>query len=126
MYICVDFDGTIVEHEFPYIGRPVPAALETLRVLQLDHKIILFTCRSGEPLQDAVKYLTDEGIELFGINENPDQKEWSLSPKAYGHIYIDDAALGTPLMRRTGDDKKPFVDWLRMHKLLVQGGYLND
>ncbi len=48
MVIAVDFDGTIVEHEYPAIGRPIPFAIETLLQLQKDnHKLILWTVREG-------------------------------------------------------------------------------
>ncbi len=93
-YICVDFDGTIVTHDFPEIGKDVPYAIETLKALQDNgHKIILFTMRADEYLDEAVDYLKKRGNELYGINTNPTQKSWTNSPKAYGHIYIDDDCL---------------------------------
>ena len=119
MYICVDFDGTIVEHEFPNIGAPVPGALTWIKRWQaLGAKVILWTIRSDDPkeesfvLQEAVQYLSDNGIQLFGINENPTQ-DWSSSPKAYGHIYVDDAAIGCPLTHPT-DGGRPYVDWSKV------------
>ena len=67
--ICVDFDGTIVDHCYPEIGQPVPGALKQLRIwVENDIKIILWTMRSIWELREAVEYLTEEGIELFGIN----------------------------------------------------------
>jgi len=109
-YICIDFDGTIVEHEYPRIGPEVPGALKYMTYWQsMGMKLILFTMRSGEQLDEAVAYLTANGIDLFGINHNPDQEEWTTSPKAYGHIYIDDAAFGCPLVFQVGT--RPYVDW---------------
>jgi len=47
MYICIDFDGTIVDHRFPEIGPPVPGAVEwMLRFQEAGAKLILFTMRS--------------------------------------------------------------------------------
>lgn len=55
--IAVDFDGTIVTHNYPYIGSPLPNAFNTLIKLQgLGHKLILWTCRGGKELQEAVDF----------------------------------------------------------------------
>ena len=116
MYICVDFDGTIVDHCFPDIGAPVPGAIDWLkRFRKSGALIILFTMRSdgrkfGNILTAAVDYLEKNGIKLFGVNENPDQVDWTSSPKPYGHLYIDDAAVGCPLIHPEGFIR-PCVDW---------------
>ncbi len=111
MYICVDFDGTIVDHAFPKIGVPVPGAIEWMkRWVEVGAKLILFTMRSGDVLSDAVTYLEKNGVALHGINHNPDQSSWSASPKAYGHIYVDDAAFGCPLLALDGFNRA-CVDW---------------
>jgi hypothetical protein len=116
MYICVDFDGTIVDHRYPDIGAPVPGAISWLQRLQRHGaRLILFTMRSNSPagetyLRDAVVYLEDNGIKLFGINTNPDQHSWTASPKAYGDIYVDDSAFGCPLVHPKGF-ARPCVDW---------------
>jgi len=115
-YVCVDFDGTVVDHAFPDIGRPVPQALPWLKLYATrGASIILHTVRSntgahGDALTQAVSYLQKNNVPLFGVNENPDQKEWSLSPKPYGHVYIDDAAVGCPLVHPDGF-ARPCVDW---------------
>ncbi len=116
MYICVDFDGTIVDHRFPEIGPPVPEALEWMGKIQAaGGRLILFTMRSdggkhGDVLSQAVNYLSANGIKLYGVNENPTQVYWTKSPKAYGNIYIDDAAFGCPLIQPEGF-QRPCVDW---------------
>lgn len=116
MYICIDFDGTIVDHRFPEIGPPVPGALEWLSKFQAaGARLILFTMRSdggrnGDVLSAAVAYLQENGIQLYGINENPTQVHWTSSPKAYGQLYIDDAAFGCPLIELEGF-QRPCVDW---------------
>lgn len=120
--IGIDFDGTIVEHEYPKIGAPIKGAIETMKKLQqAGHKIILWTMRSGKELQEAVDYLAHNDIHPWGINKNPDQN-WSTSPKAYCHIYIDDAALGCPL-EQVGD-KRPMVYWPYVQTYLKNKGLL--
>ena len=65
--------------------------------------------RSGEFLAEAVRYMEESGIELYGINHNPDQDSWTDSPKAYGQYYIDDAAVGCPLTRVY--QERSYVNW---------------
>ena len=111
MIIAVDFDGTIVEHMYPEIGKPIPHAIETLRRLQeAGNQLILWTVRSEKRLKEAVDFCKEQGINFTGINENPGQKYWSGSIKAYAHVYIDDAAFGCPLMTAT-ESNRPMVDW---------------
>jgi hypothetical protein len=111
MYICVDFDGTIVDHRYPNIGQPAPGAIEWLNHwIKAGGRIVLFTMRSGAHLDDAVAFIRDQGISLHGINHNPDQASWSSSPKAYGHIYVDDAAFGCPMVKPEGFERA-CVDW---------------
>lgn len=66
--------------------------------------------RSDDALQDAVNLLKAHGIKLFGVNNNPTQKEWTNSPKAYAQIYVDDAAFGAPLIHHK-DFLRPCIDW---------------
>ncbi len=116
MYICVDFDGTIVDHRFPEVGPPVPGAVDwMLKWQSAGAKLILFTMRSddgrmGDVLSLAVEYLKQNGIELYGVNVNPTQDRWTSSPKAYGQLYIDDAAFGCPLIQPE-DFQRPCVNW---------------
>lgn len=115
IYIAVDFDGTCVRHEYPGVGPDVPGAVETLRrLVERGDKLILWTIRSGSHLEDAKLWFAERGLPLFGVNENPDQKSWSTSPKVYAPIYIDDAALGAPLLRAVGGGR-PYVDWDAVH-----------
>lgn len=135
IYIVVDFDGTIVEHRFPEISPPVPGALEALKRFQdKGYLIILNTMRgtkqdikdlikSGYDMQPvnitdcltpAVDFIKSQGINLYGINHNPDQKTWTDSPKVYGHFYIDDAAAGCPLIYP--EKGRPYVNWPEIEK----------
>lgn len=111
----LDFDGTVVGHEFPEIGPAIPQAIYYLRqFVSAGARIVLWTVRDGEHLAAAVAYMAEKGVELWGVNSNPEQLEWSASPKMYAHLYIDDAALGVPLVYEVlegGRNSRPFVDW---------------
>lgn len=120
--VAVDFDGTIVRHAYPEIGEPVPLALEGLEMFQRKNwKIILHTMRGGDYLQQAIDYLEQAGIELYAVNENPTQKHWTDSTKCYAPLYIDDAAVGCPLVYPP--DERAYVDWLAIFYLL---GWANE
>lgn len=119
MIIAVDFDGTCVTHDFPEIGKEIGAAPVLKALFQKGNDIILNTMRSsqeGYVLRDAVSWFDGHDIPLYGVNENPDQKNWTSSPKVYAHLYIDDAALGIPLIQ--GVHTRPFVNWLGVLNLL--------
>ncbi len=118
MDICIDFDGTCVTHEFPEVGKDIGAAVVLKRVVKAGHNLILFTMRSDEHLENAVKWFETNEIPLCGINKNPAQKKWTNSPKAYGQLYIDDAALGCPLIEAEKISERPFVDWVAVNEYL--------
>jgi hypothetical protein len=98
MIIAVDFDGTIVEHKFPEIGRELPFAFETLRRLQgKNHQLILWTFRTGQTLDEAVEYCNKNGIEFFAVNKSyPEEKfdESNTSRKISADVFIDDRIVG--------------------------------
>ena len=55
MIIAVDFDGTVVEHRYPAIGKELPFATATLRQLMEDgHRLILWSVREGDLLQEEI------------------------------------------------------------------------
>jgi hypothetical protein len=128
LVIAVDFDGTCVTHEFPEIGKPIGAQARLKELLAAGHKLVLFTMRSDQQkrayLSEAVKWFMDRDIPLYGIQENPTQKSWTTSPKAYAQLYIDDAALGIPLIHQPDYSDRPFVDWKAVKSLLVERGIL--
>jgi len=108
--IAVDFDGTIVEHQYPQIGPDVPGAFEWLHKLQgAGALLMLWTMRDGNTLAAAVDHCEAHGVTFWGINRNLGQASWSQSAKQYAHLYIDDAALGCPLV--TPDKARAYVDW---------------
>lgn len=115
--IAVDFDGTIVTHDYPYIGQPVPLAIETIKDwIYKGVKVILWTMRHGEGLEEAVQYCKDAGIKFYGINENPSQHTWTDSQKAYAHYYVDDMAVGCPMMDYLEDRR--VVDWAKVREIV--------
>lgn len=116
-YICVDFDGTQVEHEYPKIGKAIEGAYETLvKWQEMGAKLIMFTMRSGDTLAEAVAHAEANGIKWYGINRNPTQF-WTKSPKAYGQLYVDDAAVGCPLIYP--EEGRPYVNWVEVDKLVM-------
>lgn len=125
--IGVDFDGTCVTHEYPKVGQEIGASYVLRLLTDAGHKIILNTMRShseGEVLNDAINWFKKHNIPLYGVNENPTQKEWTSSPKPYANLYIDDAALGCPLCTWK-DNERPFVNWLTVLKTLVKMGLID-
>jgi hypothetical protein len=76
--------------------------------------------RSGKELNDAIKWFESNGIKLYGIQENPTQSSWTTSPKAYAQLYIDDAALGCPLIINNKLSSRPFVNWNEVEKILFK------
>lgn len=128
--IVLDFDGTVVKHRYPTVGEDIGAVPVLKRLVANGHKLLLSTMRShdsnGEDtLQPAIDWFAERGIPLYGINENPSQKEWTSSPKVYGQIYIDDAALGAPL-KADDSDAPPFIDWGMAAIHLFYHGLLTD
>ena len=113
----IDFDGTCVTHEFPLVGRDIGAQKVLKRIIAEGGRLVLNTMRSGGPLEDAVEWFKRNEIPLYGINENPKQKEWTTSPKVYAKVYIDDAALGCPLLV-AGINERPYVNWDAVEKMI--------
>lgn len=96
MTIAVDFDGTIVTHEYPKIGKPIPFAIETLRKLEYEgHKLILWSVREGKLLDEAVEYCSNNGLEFYAVNKNdPEEDIDHCQRKLAVDIFIDDRNIG--------------------------------
>lgn len=99
MVIAVDFDGTIVEHKYPEIGEEKPFAVQTLRMLIAErHKLILWSVREGELLDEAVDWCRQRGIEFYAINRDYPEETLTnndhFSRKLKADIFIDDRNLG--------------------------------
>ena len=144
MIIAIDFDGTCVTHEFPNVGKDIGAASVLKELVANGHQLILWTMRSddsvvnaphrsdihnqaGNYLSDAIKWFEVNEIPLYGVQKNPEQDSWTSSPKAYAQLYIDDAALGCPLIYPLHYDTyslprisdRPFADWIKIRSYLI-------
>ncbi len=130
MIIAIDFDGTCVTHDYPLVGKDIGSVPVLKKLVESGHKLMLWTMRGSKPdghtLIDAVNWFELNGIELWGINENPEQTNvgWTNSNKQYAQLYIDDAALGCPLIYDESISDRPFVDWNRVEKLLISNNII--
>lgn len=95
MIIAVDFDGTIVEHRYPDIGREKPFAIETLKKLANEqHRLILWTVRKGKLLQEAVDFCRTRGLDFYAVNRNFPEENEPEERKLRADLWIDDRNLG--------------------------------
>jgi len=115
MIIAVDFDGTIVTHEYPRIGREIPFAIDTLKRLQKDFQaiLVLWTVREGKELTEAVEYCRERGLEFYAANANyPEESEKDNQPrKLKADLFIDDRNLGG------------LPDWGVIYQMIASGDY---
>ncbi|QGY43911.1 hydrolase [Maribellus comscasis] len=100
MVIAVDFDGTIVKHKYPAIGKEIPYAIKALKLFQeRGHRLILWTYRAGRDLEKAVEFCEKRGLFFYAVNNNFEGEEFdgTYSRKIYADLYIDDRnILGLP------------------------------
>lgn len=99
MTIAMDFDGTIVENRYPEIGRELPFATQTLRMLISDrHRLILWSCREGQLLDDAINWCKERGVEFYAVNKDYPEETFNtnnhFSRKIKADLFIDDRNLG--------------------------------
>ena len=99
MIIAIDFDGTIVEHRYPSIGRELPFATDTLKKLADEgHRLILWTVREGKLLEEAVQFCRERGLEFYAVNRDYPEEEKGknnhFSRKLKADLWIDDRNLG--------------------------------
>ena len=136
---AIDFDGTSVAFDFPRVGQDIGAAEVMRDMIAVGHRIILHTMRSDKEdptsadvailcpkagddanyLSQAVLWFKENDIPLFGVNINPEQYSWTDSTKPYADFYIDDIAIGCPLMLDSRISDRPFVDWTMIRASLV-------
>ena len=110
LIIAVDFDGTIVEDAYPKIGKPNIFAFETLKRLQEDgHRLILWTYRCGDKLDDAVAFCKENGINFYAVNKSFEEEEYTndISRKINADLFIDDRNVGG------------FIGWGEVYQLLT-------
>lgn len=109
MILAIDFDGTIVEHEYPKIGKTKLFAFETLKELQNQgHKLILWSYRAGNKLDEAVDFCSKNGLIFYAVNANHPGEilDENTSRKIYADFYIDDRNIGG------------FLGWSKIWELL--------
>jgi hypothetical protein len=123
MIIAIDFDGTCTTHDYPNIGKDIGAVPVLREIIKAGHQLVLNTMRFGKELQEAVDWFRQNDIPLYSVNENPDQKSWTDSPKVYANLYIDDAALGCPLKNDLSISGRPFVDWVKVREWFCSATY---
>lgn len=94
MIIAVDFDGFLFkEGGWPFVGEPLLDNIKFVKKLQADgNRLILWTCRTKEPLQRAIDACKSYGIEFVAVNEDDPELDWphGNSRKVYADIYLDD------------------------------------
>lgn len=98
MIIAVDFDGVINACEYPFVGVLVAGAKEGMaRLKEQGHTLIIWTCREGQDLLDAINFLLEKGIAFDGVNCNARSNielHSNDSRKVFADLYIDDHNLG--------------------------------
>lgn len=131
MNIYLDFDGTVVEHEYPLIGKLNPYSLEVVKKLQdAGHNIILNTMRvefADDSMKEALDFINlNENITGIIISRQTERKLYPLSwnlDKIENEIYIDDIAANIPLIKASMVDGF-MVDWLEVERQLIDKGIL--
>lgn len=93
MIIAVDFDGCLCKHAFPEIGAANEDVIQVLIQARTDgNKLILWTCREGKKLVEAVQWAQVHGLYFDAVNENvPELKNQDFAiRKVYADCYLDD------------------------------------
>lgn len=95
--IAVDFDGTLCENDWPGIGTPRYEVIDMLiKARKHGDRIILWTCREGQLLQNAITWCGEHGLTFDAVNSNlPERIEMfgNDSRKISADVYLDDRAL---------------------------------
>lgn len=113
--LAVDFDGTIAKKEYSGIVDKLPkpeeeveGALAALKELQEVYTIILWTCRDGAELGDALAWLRDRGFTPDAVNKQAPGVDFTKSPKVFADYYLDDKSF------------PPFPGWAEARKQLLK------
>lgn len=132
MIIAVDFDGTIVEHRYPKIGKEIPFAIQTLRTLIKEgHQLILWSVREGALLQEALDWCHERGVDFYAANmdepvTDTQERNRNYSRKIKADLFIDDRNLGgLPDWGRIYDmihNGKTWQDYISPRSLALGGG----
>jgi len=128
--IAVDFDGTVVTHMYPQIGKEADDAVRVLkRVIEAGHRIVLWTCREDDPeggklnyLGKAVAWMYESGLSVDTVNDTRPQDDFrnptGLRRKVLADLYVDDRNIGIP-------KKHGCVDWKWVEEKLEEEGWFD-
>ncbi len=93
MILAVDFDGTVVDHEYPKIGKLKTGAREALKAFKKKgHKIAIWTCRQGQEERDVREFLIEHDVPFDSINTAVPGADLGTR-KIYADVYIDDKGI---------------------------------
>lgn len=98
MIIAVDFDGVLVEDQFPEIGKRNEEMVNVVKALiEQGHEVVLWTCRADTELEHAVKWCEQNGLKFCAVNDNApsnkakyEKKYPNGTRKVYADLYVDD------------------------------------
>lgn len=113
MIVAIDFDGTIVHNKFPKIGEPIEGAIDGIRALKKQGcYLIIWTCRCGDDLINAINWLVENNVPFDRINSNHPanvNKYNSDSRKINADVYVDDHNIGG------------FIGWKKVVDIISMG-----
>ena len=132
MIIFLDFDGTVVEHQYPMLGRYNDGCFDVLQKLQqAGHEIVLNTyrvnCDDGT-LEIALDFLNNNPVYTIApivtytpAKIDPCRWNWRVF-KEKNYVFIDDICKGTPLKKTIGIRGSNMVDWQAIDILFAGNG----
>lgn len=98
MIVAVDFDGVLNACEYPKVGVLVEGAKKGMQWLRdQKHTVIVWTCREGDDLLNAINFLLERDVPFDRVNANVRaniEKHSNDSRKVCADLYIDDHNLG--------------------------------
>ena len=103
--VAIDFDGTLHYGTWPEIGEPNKELLErALLARKCGVQLVLWTCREGDTLKEAVDWCWERGLEFDALNDNIEERKalYGNNPRKIGYDELwDDRAI--PIDARTWD-----------------------
>lgn len=107
--IAVDFDGTLCEHKYPLIGNPKIDIIKYIKKLKEENCIlVLWTCRAGQFLKEAVEWCKEQEIEMHYVNENVPNMVKAFGNdcrKIFADMYLDDRAINVKEIENNGNER---------------------
>ena len=117
--IAIDFDNTIFEDEYPYVGEPIEGAIDVInKYYNQGHTIIIWTCREDDAAEEAILALEREGAKYHYFNNNDPERvdKYNNDSRKIGcDILIDDKSIHSLVIG---------IDWEEIDMIL--DAYLND